>query len=242
MSKNYNKLWVIGDSFTTPGVCVNPQDSFWGLLGTRAQIPIINNCSRIVNSFDSVCQLLIGMQQEYDWQKDLFIIGVPPLKRITVFDDHKNTRYTAETVDTQTWKSVPFDVKCHTGLISLQNFGEDKTLIIHDDTSWTETQALRTIFLLTSWLDAKNANYLILSLSKEFDKDDCWLPNEFVLKYCKTHPRCILFDDTYYKINLNINPPADFDQYGWFGHHGPVGNRYFFEKSLWPRLQQCGLI
>ena len=143
MLKDYDKLWVIGDSFTTPEVCVAPQDSFWGLLGTQAQIPIINNCSRTGNSFDSVCQILVGMQQEYNWQKDLFIIGVPPLKRITVFDDHKNTDYTAKTFDTQTWKYVPFDVGCHRGLISLQNFGEDKTLIIHDDTSWAETQALR---------------------------------------------------------------------------------------------------
>jgi hypothetical protein len=236
--KDYNKLWVFGDSYTTPGVCVEPQDSFWGLLASHLNICTIKNCSRPVNSFDAVCQLVVGLQTEIMWNTDLVLIGIPPLERITVFDNYKDTEYLGHTIDTHTWQDQQFDIAVHRGLVSLQNYGTDKKLIIHHDRSWLETQVLRTVFFLTTWLDSINANYMILNLSKNFDKHNNWNPSNFVLPYVINHPRCILFENTYHDINLNINPPADFDQYEWNGHHGPAGNKYFFEKSLLPTLQR----
>ena len=232
MLKDYNKLWVFGDSYTTPGVCVNPQDSFWGLTAQHLKIGSIRNCSKPVNSFDSVCHLLISMQDQFDWNTDVFLIGIPPLERITVFDNFKDTAYFGHEIDTNTWTSNLFKIPYHHGLIGMQNYGRDKELIIHSDRSWVETQALRTIFLLTTWLDSKNANYLIVNLSKPMDKDNVWGPSEFVLPFCQNHSRCILFDDTYHSVNVNLNEPADFKQYGWNGHHGPAGNAHFFETSI----------
>jgi hypothetical protein len=233
---------VFGDSYSAPGYGVNPSESFWGLIAAQANIPKITNCSREINSFDSICQLLIGMHENIDWTNDLILIGVPPLERITIFDNFKDTKFLGYKFNTQTWAQQQFDVECHHGLVSLQNYGSDKEFIMHSDRSWLETQTLRTIFLLTSWLDSKKANYMILNLNKDLDKNNIWGPSKFILDYCLGHPRCILFENTYYGINLNKNPPADFDQYGWFGHHGPIGNQYFFEKSLWPQLQQCNLV
>jgi hypothetical protein len=233
---------MFGDSFSTPNVRVDPCDSFWGLVATNANIPVINNCSRACNSLDSICQLLIGMQADFDWTRDLILIGVPPLERITVFDDFKDTEYIGHRFNTQTWTLEKFGIECHRGLVSLQNYGTDKELIIHHDRSWLETQALRTIFLITTWLDSKNANYMMINLSKDFDKNNVWGPSNFLLSYCLNHSRCILFENTYNGINLNKNLPADFDIYGWNGHHGPKGNQYFFEKSLWPQLQHCNLV
>ena len=232
MLKEYNKLWVFGDSYTTPGLCVNPQDSFWGLTAQHFKISSIKNCSKSVNSFDSVCHLLISMQDQYDWDNDLFLIGIPPLERITVFDNFKDTAYFGHEIDANTWTSNHFKIPYHHGLIGMQNYGSNKELIIHSDRSWVETQALRTIFLLTTWLDSKNANYLIVNLSKPMDKDNLWGPSEFVLPFCQNHNRCILFEDTYYSVNVNLNEPADFKQHGWHGHHGPAGNAHFFETSI----------
>ena len=48
----------------------------------------------------------------------------------------------------------------------------------------------------------------------------------------------MVFEDTYQSTNKGINKPVDFDQFGWLGHHGPEGNRHFFEQALWPRLQK----
>ena len=230
---------MFGDSYTTPNVCVAPVDSFWGLTATTLGIPEIINCSRPVNSFDSVCQLLIGTHQDIDWINDLILIGIPPLERITVFDNYQNTEYLGCKFNTQNWKQEKVKLECHRGLVSLQNYGTDKQLIIHHDRSWLETQVLRTVFLLTAWLDSKNANYMILNLSKDLDKNNVWGPSNFVLSYGLTHSRCIMFENTYHGINIGVNKPADCDTPE--GHHGPAGNRYFFEKSLLPKLKECNL-
>jgi hypothetical protein len=240
--KKYSKLWVFGDSFSTPDVCVDPKNSFWGLTATALGVDTVINGSRPANSFDSVCQLVVGMQQEINWPQDLVLIGIPPLERITVFDNHKDTAYTGHQFDPHTWQKQSVDMLCHRGLVSLQNYGTDKTLVLHNDRSWLETQTLRTVFFLTTWLDSIDANYMILNLSKDLDDNNVWGPSTFVLDYCLNHPRCILFKDTYHGINLNKNIPADFDQFGWSGHHGSVGNQYFFEHSLWPKMKQCNLI
>jgi hypothetical protein len=184
-----------------------------------------------------VCQLLIGQQDQYNWSRDLLIIGVPPLERITVFDNYKDTEYLGNEIDTDTWAQQDFKISTHHGLVSLQHYGHDTQLIMYSDRSWTEMQTLRTIFLLTTWLDSKQANYMIVNLSKPLDINNTWGPSEFVLPYAMNHSRCILFKDTYHSINLDRHPPADFDRFGWNGHHGPDGNRCFFEESLLPTMQ-----
>jgi len=235
LKRNWHKLWVFGDSYTTPYECVHPSESFWGEFAHRAQIPLVNNCSRRKNSFDSVMQLVIGCHQQYDWQHDVLLIGIPPLERITVFDDFKNTAYTARRFFTDTWMEEEFDVLCHRSLISLHGYEQGTTVAYHMRT-WTEVQAMRQVFLLTQWLDSVQAEYFIINLEQPWDKNNHWPPSEFLLDYCLKHPRCILFDHTYRGINIDINPPADFEQHGWAGHHGAAGNEYFLEQSLWPRF------
>jgi len=230
---------VFGDSYTTPGVCVEPADSFWGLTATELYIDTIINCSRPVNSFISVQQLLVGISEQINWRDDLVFVGVPPLERITVFDNHCDTEYLGHSINALTWEVDKFDIPEHRGLIALQNYGSDRQLVLHSDRSWLETDVLRQIFLLTQWLDKLNANYLILNLSKDLDKDNIWGPSRFVLPYCKEYKNCVLFKNTYHGINIGINKPADSDTPE--GHHGPAGNKYFFEQSLLPKLKECNL-
>ena len=231
MLKEYNKLWVFGDSYTTPGLCVNPQDSFWGLTAKHINAKEIVNCSWAGNSFTSVCHMLVGMQQQYNFDKDFFIIGMPPLERLTVFDNFKDTRYKATCFDSNTWEKHQQQINCHTGLQTIPGHEAEK-MVVYEDRSWTETQALTTLFLIITWLDSVNANYLVVNLGKPLDANNKWGPSEFVLPFCQNHSRCILFEDTYYSVNVNINEPADFKQYGWNGHHGPAGNAHFFETSI----------
>lgn len=230
---------MFGDSYSTPNVCVEPQDSFWGLTASTLGINKIINCSRSSNSFNSVQHLLISMSQQISWQNDLIFVGIPPLERITVFDDYKDTAYLGYEITTDNWCINNFDIPCHRGLVSLQNYGHDRELILHSDRSWLETEILRQIFLLTQWLDNVDAKYLIINLSKDLDENNQWGPSNFVLPYCKEHKKCILFKDTYHSVNIGINKPVDFD--GPEGHHGPVGNKYFFEKSLLPKLKELNL-
>jgi hypothetical protein len=233
-----NKLYVLGSSYLTPYLCVDPQDSFWGLAGKHLGVEQIINVSRPGNSFDSVCQLLIGMQNQYkyNWKEDFFIIGLPPLERITIFDNHKDTQYKSTLFNTD-WLGTDTTIEAQRGLVSKQFYGADQFLITHADRSWTETQILREIYLLTKWLDGVGANYLICNESKPLLEDNWWGPSEFVLKHAIDHDRCLLFKNTYYSVNYNIHKPADYDTYGWWGHHGAEGNKLYYETSIKDKLK-----
>ena len=242
-----SKLFVFGDSYATPDKCVEPKDSLWGLTGVELGVDEIVNVSREVNSFDSVCQLLIGMQNEYtyDWDNDYFIIGIPPLERITVFDDHKNTSYAAKLFNPKTFESFDTSIQAHSGLVSLQFYGTDKILTIHADRSWLETQVLREIYLLTKWLDSNNAKYLICNLSKPLDEDNRWGPSDIVLNHAIEHNNCIIFNKTYYSVNVGINIPPDADTVPtdpYSGHHGAEGNKLYYETSLKRKMVELGWI
>jgi hypothetical protein len=170
MTKQYNKLWVFGDSFTTPNFCVDPKDSFWGLTAAAIGANTIVNCSWPGNCLTSICHMLIGMQDQYDWENDFFIIGIPPLVRLTVFDNFKDTRHNATHINTDTWQSDPVQIDCHTGLVTMP-MHEVPGLVIYEDRSWTEVQALNTLFLISTWLESKNAKHIVTNLSREFDKN-----------------------------------------------------------------------
>jgi hypothetical protein len=227
---------VFGDSHSTPNVCVTPNESFWGLTASALGVDTVINCSRPKISFDSVCQMLIGEQQRYNFDQDFFVIGLPPLERITVFDDYKDTALVSSVFDTKTWQAQPSNVASHHGLINLQYKELDRLSVLISDRSWIETQVLRQIFLITKWLDSCNANYIVVNLSKNLDPNNHWGPSQCILDYCIAHNRCKLFDGSMYDVNLNINRPADYDNFGWWGHHGPAGNRHFFETSVKDKL------
>lgn len=240
MLKDYDKLWVFGDSYATTNFCVDAKDSFWGLTANLLSTNTIFNYAWPGNSFDSVVHVMISEQNSYDWKKDFFLIGVPPLPRLTVVskDDKKTT--IGHKIDPISWQDDVFNVLCHHGMENISS-QVDKKFAIHEDSTWTQTQAMRNIFLLNTWLDSKNANYLILNLSVDFYQDNSSV-GDFLLTHCLSHSRNILFQDGYYSINLNVNEPADFKQHGWMGHHGPRGNRHYFEKSIIPALERNKLI
>jgi len=239
--KYYKKLWLFGSSNSTPHVAVVPADSFWGLTAQALNIKEIVNFSWHGNSFDGVMHTLISNQNHYDWTNDLFLVGVPPLERWTIFDNHAGTVTPAYKFELDTWNEEQFEVDCFHGLVSL-SFYNDKSTVMYEDRSWTETLAMKNIFLLNTWLDSVGANYLIINLSKNFDENNMWKPTEFLLPYCKNHQRNILFNNTYYSINENIYKPVDYDSYKWNGHHGVDGNRNYFENSILPTLKKCNLV
>ena len=234
MLKKYRNLWVFGDSYSTPGFCVDPADSFWMKVAQELNVDQVYNYSWPGNSIDSVAHTLISDSEQYNWNTDFFLVGIPPLARLTlVSKDDKNSFHrrvfnlSAQEIDQEL-------ILCHHGLENI-SFHKDPTAIRFEDSTWTEIQACRTIFLLNQWLDSKKANYLILNLSKEF-MEDVPATGKFLQNHCYEHPNNILIEDTYYTINLGINKPVDFETYGWAGHHGSAGNEYFFKKSILPKL------
>ena len=56
-------------------------------------------------------------------------------------------------------------------------------------------------------------------------------------------PECIIFENTYYSVNYQDKiKPADFDTYGWQGHHGAKGNLNWYNKTLLPKIKELGWI
>jgi len=230
LQKN-SRLWVFGDSYTTPHFKVEPAESFWGLAAVELGVQEIVNCSWPGNSWMSVMHMVISMQQQFDLERDVLLVGIPPLERFTAFDNFRNTQYQGIAIGMEHWQETPYPISCHTGL-EIVRYDQSRSMTLYEDRSWTETRVLADIFLLTQWLDTNHARYVMINLSKSFDRDNYWGPSEFLLPYALEHPRCILFDRTYRSVNLDVARPADFDQYGWDGHHGAEGNRNFFESSL----------
>ncbi len=215
-----------------------PADSFWGLAADHLKVDDVYNYSWTGNSVTSVCHVVISQQQFYDWERDYFIIGIPVLERLTMFDNFNQTKYTYSHFETAHWQEQQNILDCHAMLqnLSWQNI-KDKELVVHENRSWTEAQALDQIFLLASWLDSVGARYLILNLSKPFSFTE-WPTSNFSCTWARAHGKMILFDNTYSTVNENINKPVDYDQYGWHGHHGSAGNKRFFEKSVKPKLEE----
>jgi hypothetical protein len=238
--KKYKRLWVFGDSFCTPGVCVDPQDSFWGLCARHLSCHEILNRSWSGNSVTGVMHTLISCQHQYDWEQDFFIVGIPPLERLTVFDGHLDSITMGSNISTESWTATPSEIMCRHGLRDIR-FGQDVNTVLFEDRAWTEVQAMMYVYLLDNWLQSKTRNYVIVNLSKPFDVHNVWSCSEFLLPTLKGLDKAILFHDTYQSVNIDVHRPVDFDLYGWNGHHGAPGNGYFFKKSFLPKLHECGL-
>jgi hypothetical protein len=237
--KKYRNLWVFGDSFSTPNAFVEPKDSFWMLTGLNLNVDNIYNYSWPGNSIDSVIHMLISDSDQFDWENDFFLIGVPPLARLTLISqDDKKSYHRNVYNESGGWIDQQL-ILCHHGLEN-RSFYNDPLAIRFEDLTWTEIQACRLIYLVNSWLDSQRANYILLNLSKDFNQDSP-ATGKFLLEKCLNHSNNMLIGKTYHGINLGINKPADYDRYGWNGHHGASGNLYFFKQSLWPKIKELNL-
>lgn len=239
MLKKYRNLWVFGDSYSTPGVCVAPKDSFWMHTAKFLNVQNTYNYSWPGNSFDSVVHTLISDSDQYNWKQDVFLIGVPPLVRLTVVSDDSTKSYHRIVFDHNGEEINQELILSHHGLEN-KSFYNDPTAVRFEHPSWTEVQACRQIYLLNNWLDKHNANYLILNLGKSFENDEM-ATGKFLRTNCYQHPNNILLENTYFSINFNLFKPADYDLYGWAGHHGAAGNKNYFEHSIKIKLNELGL-
>jgi hypothetical protein len=241
----YNNLYVFGDSFSTPHSCVEPRDSYWGLVAQYAHIDEVINYSSSGQAWEGVLHLITSLYNEINFRDSLLIISIPPLERRLRFDDYKNTEYVYYTYNSK-WDEFKSINNNLTGLEVLRGFDENgivrDEISLFSDRSWLETILLRELFLLTKWLDSENASYVITTMAKDIDQTNLWGPSEKLLPYILNHPR-ILNKDTYHYLNMDDGiKPADYDQYGWAGHHGIAGNKNFFEKSLLPKLKELNLV
>ena len=86
------------------------------LVGRLLGVDKIRNYSWPRNSLDSVIHLLVSESDHYDWEQDFFLIGVPPLVRLTVMSDDPEKSYHSNVFDTQGNLLAEQMILCHYGL------------------------------------------------------------------------------------------------------------------------------
>mgnify|MGYP003351836285 CR=1 FL=1 len=78
-----SKLYVFGDSFSTPYVEVNPEDSFWGLAAKELPVDQVINYSWPRNCLDNLIHSILN--EPIDFENNYFLIGMPVLFRDSIY-------------------------------------------------------------------------------------------------------------------------------------------------------------
>lgn len=236
-----SKLYIFGDSYSTPGFCVAPRDSFWGLLARDlgSKISSVENCSWPGNNIDSIGHVLVSTIDQFD-PTDYLLIGIPPLQRLTMFNGAdaplvKKTLYNEDLTEQDT-----LDILCHRGLAQYSVHEMDKQFVMLWNTSWVESQVLRQLLTLDAFLinKIKKLNVVYFNLSVPFQPLSQWPTLHSLQQQAVSNTRMVLFDNTYYTVNLNKYKPVDYDKFGPMGHYGADGNKNYYESVVKPKVQE----
>lgn len=235
------RLWVFGDSYSTPNFCVAPKDSWWGLLaddlGTK--ISEVNNYSWAGNNIDSIGHILINLCESFK-QDDYVVVAIPPLQRLTMFNPAENKEYKATIYNAQLVEQDQIDVLCHTGLMQYGVHHMDRKFIDLWNPSWIEAQVLRQILTLDSYLKTFIDNIVWVNSSVPLQAPTQWPVLTTLQKLALAKNNFELFEKTYYSVNFEKNKPVDFDEWGWMGHQGPAGNQAWYQESIKPLIINLG--
>ena len=243
MLNSSNKLYVFGDSFSTPDYCVEPTQSFWGLAAQDLNVKNIVNYSHVGFSLDHVIHILLN--ENFDFTNDYFLIGIPPLVRYMAYSDNSDT----------VWHCTHFDsvfnrnVEEVTSLSKTQRFKfeqqftNDKNGVDRFNAEWNEAQNIEKIFLLAQYLKSLGSKFMTVNLAPPLIYQDQWPVAKNIIIKTKNLKECIIFEDTYYSVNLADQiKPADYNDFGYSGHHGPEGNANWYNKILKPKMIELGWI
>lgn len=242
------KLYVFGDSFSTPYVCVDPADSFWGLAAKDLMVDEIYSYCWPRNCLENIVHTLLS--EEFDFNDSYFIVGVPPLLRNSIYMEIRGILGDADHK-----KLYKFDKLFNateilaTSLNQVGNweftetFSNDKEYISYFSAEWRDVLSLEKIYLLSNWLLSNNAKFMIVNLSCPVHYQDSWPPGKEIMKKVKNLKNCIIFKDTYQSLNYHDKiKPADYSQFLWNGHHGPAGNRNWYNKIINPLMIKLGWV
>ena len=226
-------LNVFGDSYATPNFCVLPSESFWGLAAKDLDVNRIINYSHPGFSLDHVIHILLN--EKFNFEDDYFLIGIPPLARYVAYKDDSDFNWTATTFNTDFVPThIPVNSLDNTLKFEFkQQFVNNKEELDRFCAEWLDVQSLEKIFLLHQYMTLNKAKFLILNLSVPIVYQDMWPAGKSVMTKVQNLSECVIFDNTYQSVNNNDNiKPADFDQYGWQGHHGAAGNQNWYNKIV----------
>jgi hypothetical protein len=212
---------------------VSPAESFWGLAARDLGVDKIVNYSRPKFSFDAVLHILIN--ETFNFADDYFLIGIPFLPRYIAYSDKIKKNYTAEKFDKRyTAEEIPIHSLDNTHPFRFdEQFDNDRLGVDRFSKEWLDVQSLEKIFLLHQYMTLNKAKFLILNLSVSIVYQDMWPAGKSIMTKVQNLSECVIFDNTYQSVNFHDQiKPADFDLYGWQGHHGAAGNLNWYNKIV----------
>lgn len=241
--RTYDDVYVFGDSYSTPNYCVDIEDSFWHSVGVEVGAKNVHNYSNVGNSIGGIVHLITSDQDNFNWN-GLFLIGIPPLERMTTCREDVLPKNMRRSFTSSSGIISTHVIQSQQVLRDLQWRELGKEFVVVQERGWTEARVLRELYLLDSWLRLeKKANFVFVNLSKKLMPQDMWLPSKIYVDYFMKAKHAIMYSDkTYYDINLNVHKPTDYDIHGYMGHHGASGNENFYTNSLKPTLIKSGLL
>jgi hypothetical protein len=233
------KLYIFGDSYSTPDFCVSPQDSWWGQLAQDMSLPVINY-SWPGNNLESIAHIIVSQNCIFE-PNDAIVIGVPPIDRFTVFDTKADIKH-ATVYDAGLTHRQSQAVLCHDSLCQLVVHEQHPTVVDRWNRSWAEAQAMTILIALAALLKNTVDRFLILNLSEPFQPQSEWHVIKSLQNQIYADSRFMLDKNTYYSCNYQQHRPVDFDSHGWFGHHGAAGNTHWYQHCIHPALKNLGWI
>tara|TARA_R110002167_G_scaffold117782_1_gene293950 strand:+ start:5 stop:694 length:690 start_codon:yes stop_codon:yes gene_type:complete len=224
-----SKLYVFGDSYSTPDFCVDPKDSWWGLLAKEHDLPV-SNYSWPGNNIDSIQHIIVSSKDMFN-KDDVVVIGIPPVERITTFEAGTPSHQVIGFDNTLTRIST-LEIPVHQGLKQATTHEMEKSTILAFSWVWQEAKILKDMIILSHWLESVVSNHLIVNLSVPFQPPGGMPTISYLQQQVLENKKMTIFSDTYYSINENVHVPVDFDTFGWHGHHGPAGNKLWYDTAL----------
>ena len=233
-------LYVFGGSDTLPYMhTLTPQTTYWGLAAINLACTEIVNYGAAGQCFDNIVHMLLNEEFKQD---AYFLIGVPPLVRRSLYKNN-NSKYPVLRFDAK-FEHTQIDVNSMTGVSasSLADHADFKTIAYFSD-EWNQVLYMEKILLLHSYLKSQGSKFIIANLCAPFVWQDQWPPGKNIIKKIAVLPELIMFSDTLISVNqLDSIKPVDFDKYSWVGHHGPIGHKNYYDKSLSQKMKQLNWI
>jgi hypothetical protein len=241
------ELYVFGDSFSAPFLCVNPKDSFWGLAAKDLNIDTIYNYSWYKNCLENIVHTILN--EEFDYENGYFIIGIPPLVRASIYIESKDSKIVD---DKELYKFDNIFNSSNLEVESLKNvsnwpfneaFTNEKEYVSYFRAEWRDVLALEQIYLLACYLKSMNAKFMIVNEGEDIHYQESWPAGKEIMQKVKNLDNCFMYADSYHDLNIRDKiKPADFKKYGWAGHHGPEGNLNWYNKHIKLNMINLGWI
>jgi hypothetical protein len=218
-------LYVDGDSYSQPGVCVDPPLSYWSLFGKHINADKIVNYAYSGKSMSGMVRCAVRFAIDNKDHDVFFLLGFSHLARFDVgFQlDVKNNPNPAESG------------------ISSKSFADDHSRTLGHVSSLLEADLYANIVMLDTLLNTMKFKHIFHNMIEIHKAPDVPMLTSLKKEVNARTSVVNFFGNTYFDHGKKHNiKPVDFDKFGWVGHHGPEVNGIYADYLIQQYQQLYG--